>query len=408
MFIWHGKRLIKVHLALWICFWLMTEQMYAQVSDLSGLISQHAVQLGPPASDTKTYRTQIRLTEVRKNWLGRTRFKTQVFGADTRSDLDRQACYFYPASTVKLPVAALALEYLQVAFPKVNLQTRLHFGQVSDHLPGLDGPEQLEGEQPTLEALLKLIFVVSDNQAYNRLFEVLGHARINDRLSQLGMANTYIGHRVGVGALTKTEHETLPEIWMLNGKDTVGYLPKRTLRLPDFNLSIKLGTGYFAGDSLIREPFEFGEKNTFPLADQQLFLQKLVIPSAFKKKERLHLSKANRLILLKYMQMFPKKAGSLPVYQYPEGYCKFLIGGGDADTMPPYLDIYNKVGEAYGFLIDNAFIVDKRTGRRFFLAASVYVNADGIFNDDQYEYDRIGFPFLKQLGWLVVNGELPK
>ena len=28
------------------------------------------------------------------------------------------------------------------------------------------------------------------------------------------------------------------------------------------------------------------------------------------------------------------------------------------------------------------------------LAASIQVNADGIFNDDRYEYDSIGIPFM--------------
>jgi hypothetical protein len=34
------------------------------------------------------------------------------------------------------------------------------------------------------------------------------------------------------------------------------------------------------------------------------------------------------------------------------------------------------------------------------------VNADGVLNDDQYEYDTVGFPFLKGLGLRVYEAEL--
>ena len=35
-----------------------------------------------------------------------------------------------------------------------------------------------------------------------------------------------------------------------------------------------------------------------------------------------------------------------------------------------------------------------------------YGNADGVLNDDKYEYDRIGFPFLRDLGYRVYEAKL--
>ena len=40
--------------------------------------------------------------------------------------------------------------------------------------------------------------------------------------------------------------------------------------------------------------------------------------------------------------------------------------------------IFQKVGQAYGFLIHNAYIVDKASGKSFFLIAAIYANADGV------------------------------
>jgi hypothetical protein len=42
------------------------------------------------------------------------------------------------------------------------------------------------------------------------------------------------------------------------------------------------------------------------------------------------------------------------------------------------------------------------------LTATVYVNSDGILNDDKYDYDSIGYPFMYQLGQTIYNYELQR
>jgi hypothetical protein len=63
------------------------------------------------------------------------------------------------------------------------------------------------------------------------------------------------------------------------------------------------------------------------------------------------------------------------------------------------------VGWAYGFLTDVAYIVDFETGVEFFLAATIHVNEDGVFNDDNYEYESVGLPFMANLGRTVFAHE---
>ena len=60
--------------------------------------------------------------------------------------------------------------------------------------------------------------------------------------------------------------------------------------------------------------------------------------------------------------------------------------------------IYNKVGYAFGTLTETAFIEDSKNNIRFFLSATILVNKNEIFNDDIYEYDTVGIPFLAELG----------
>ena len=71
--------------------------------------------------------------------------------------------------------------------------------------------------------------------------------------------------------------------------------------------------------------------------------------------------------------------------------------------MPEHIIIYNKVGYAYGYLTDCAYIVDKKKNKEYIITATIYVNKNGIFNDDMYEYDTVGLPFLAELGRQLLS-----
>ena len=42
------------------------------------------------------------------------------------------------------------------------------------------------------------------------------------------------------------------------------------------------------------------------------------------------------------------------------------------------------------------------------LAATIYCDEDGVVNDDKYDYDNIGFPFLKHLGQVIYDFEVKR
>lgn len=110
------------------------------------------------------------------------------------------------------------------------------------------------------------------------------------------------------------------------------------------------------------------------------------------------------------MQIYPGES-DYPSYDtsfYYDTYCKFLLQGSERKTLFPQVKIYNKVGDAYGFLLDVAYIVDEMNQVEFMLSAVISCNTDGIFNDDKYEYDSLGFPFMRDLGIAVYNYELSR
>jgi hypothetical protein len=93
---------------------------------------------------------------------------------------------------------------------------------------------------------------------------------------------------------------------------------------------------------------------------------------------------------------------------YPDSYGKLFIFGDSREPIPSHVRVFNKVGQAYGYLIDNAYIVDFEVGVEFLLTAVVQVNRNRIYNDDHYEYEEVGVPFLAGLGRAVYRYELQR
>jgi hypothetical protein len=87
---------------------------------------------------------------------------------------------------------------------------------------------------------------------------------------------------------------------------------------------------------------------------------------------------------------------------------KLFLFGDAREPMPASIRIFNKVGNAYGYMIHDAYVVDFDAGVEFLLTAVIQVNANQIYNDDTYEYDELGTPFLARLGRAVYEHELQR
>ena len=106
--------------------------------------------------------------------------------------------------------------------------------------------------------------------------------------------------------------------------------------------------------------------------------------------------------------MMPQESKS-PVYSSPDywdTYVKFLLYGSEKIIADPSIRIFNKVGDAYGFLIDAAYIADFKNKIEFQLSVVIHCNSDGIYNDDKYDYAEVGLPFMKNLGRVIYEYEL--
>lgn len=314
--------------------------------------------------------------------------------------------YFYPASTVKMPTAILALQRLnELQIPRLDKKaTMITDAAYSRQDAVYNDPNSPDG-RPTLENYIKKIFLVSDNDAYNRLYEFLGQEYINSTLHRKNYDSVQIIHRLNIFRTEEENRHTNP----VKFYDTSGLLlyhqPLVKSEMAYQTRHTFLGNGYLSGGRLISEPFDFSKKNRFSLTDLHSVLESIIFPKAVAKQSRFRLTGEDYSFLYRYMSMKPGESG-FPQYDssYSDACVKFLMYGGSG-RVDDNIRIFNKVGDAYGFLTDVAYIVDFENKVEFFLSASIYCNSDGIFNDDRYDYETIGFPFLKNLGEVIYQYE---
>lgn len=322
--------------------------------------------------------------------------------------------YFYPASTVKLPTAIFALEKLNGLHiagltRKTDMQTDSAFkGQtkVTTDVSSADG-------LPSLENYIKKILLVSDNNAYNRVYEFVDRAEINARLKKYNLNNTRIIGRLAIGDAGESTKHTNPIHFVQDGK--IIYTKPTAYDANEYPMhldNILQGKGYMdSHNKLVMGPFSFEDKNVYPITDQQMVLRRLLFPSSFPKKQRFNLTDDDYRFIYKYMSMYPTESEH-PAYRRPEyypAYCKFLFYGADtAAVINPDIRIFNKIGDSYGYDIDNAYIVDFKNKVEFLLTAVVQSNEDGIMNDNKYEYAAVCLPFLKNLGQTIYQHELQR
>ncbi|MBC8757676.1 serine hydrolase [Kordia sp. YSTF-M3] len=289
--------------------------------------------------------------------------------------------YFYPASSVKFPIALFALEKAN-EIPEIDSETKFVIAE--------------DSIQTNIQKEVQKIFAVSDNEAYNRLFEFLGQDEINKRLRAKGLEKAIIRHRLS----TENADDLQTKAMLFLKNDDIVYDQKAKKNQEIENLRIlnaQKGKGFYRNDSLIQKPMDFSQKNYLPINELHKLMQQLYFPDLYDETARFQLSKSDRDFVMKVMYETPKQQG-FDTEEYYDSYVKFFMFGDTKKTMPKYIKIYNKVGYAYGFLTDSAYIVDELNDISFVITATIHVNENLIYNDDTYEYETIGIPFLAELG----------
>ncbi|WP_299821740.1 serine hydrolase [uncultured Pontibacter sp.] len=351
------------------------------------------------------YQVQVLYTQIDRDKNNFPSFKSYTLGVDP----DR---YYYPASSIKLPTAAAALEKinnLQVAglTRDTPMRTDSAYARQTRAITDSTSPTGL----PSVGHYIKKILLVSDNDAYNRLYEFVGQQTLNETLHQKGYSDARIIHRLSVGDSGERTRYTNPVTFYKDGeviyKQPLVYNPKT---YPNKLKTTSLGVGYYQDGKLVSGPMDFSDKNFITIASQQAILKSLLFPETVPQQQRFNLTAGDYAFLYQYMGLLPGES-NYPAYnsgEYHDSYAKFLLFGSEKEPLPKHIRSFNKIGDAYGFLIDNAYIVDFENKVEFMLTAVILVNETMIFNTEDYQYDTVGLPFMKKLGQAVYQHELKR
>jgi len=370
----------------------LVEQLLRSRPDLFGEILKNV----------KKYEVQILYTQIDRDQNNQPAFRSHSYRVNSKE-------YFYPASTVKLPAAVLALEKLNtLGIQSLNKHTSLRIDSAYSGQTTVTHDSSSENRLPAIAHYIKKIFLASDNDAYNRLYEFLGQRALNEALWQKGFKDVKIMHRLSI-ARSAEQNRYTGSFTFYDG-DKIIYQQPLGFNPLAFKNKLKTtlrGKGYIENDALINEPKDFSQKNFISLDNLQGVLKAVLFPETVKPKQRFFLTEGDHPFLHKYMSMLPRES-AYPEYDTTEHYDshdKFFMFGDSKQRIPSNFRIFNKIGQAFGYLIDNAYMVDFENKIEFLLAAVIYVNDDQIFNDDKYEYETIGIPFLANLGRVVYGYE---
>jgi hypothetical protein len=369
---------------------------------LEQLLLAHPEKFKKLTDHPEKYRLQILYTQIDRDANNKPHLTTYSYRADTNE-------YFYPASTVKLAASVLALEKLNAL--KMDKSATFHTLKNRPSQLEIKADSTAASGLPSIAHYIKKILLVSDNEAYNRLYEFLGQRPFNESMAKKGFQGVRLTHRLQT-PLPRLENQYTNPIQLIDASGKLLYQQSEAFNDKPYaaNKPILLGKGTMNDAGLVENrPLDFSLKNAYPLQAQHLFLQRLMLPEAFPKKDQLNLSKEDYQFLYRYMSMYPTESKE-PTYQEEFAtFCKFLYYGSEKNALlNPSIRIFNKVGDAYGFLLDNAYVVDFDNRVEFIVTAVLLCNEDEIFNDEKYDYDSIGFPFYKNLGEVIYEYELKR
>lgn len=309
--------------------------------------------------------------------------------------------WFPAASIVKLPMALLMAEAVQAA------------GGDADSLLRLDAPPANGewGDEPLTDTFARGIdrtFAISENRPYNRWYELLGGDHVHRRLAQLGYPHARLISRLGSSDIAANRRSGGGALLSADGRElrrfAAGVAEARSFPFG----RVRVGEGWQNDDGSVSPgPHDFSHANFLPLADSLRMLQAFVSPESVPAKQRWNIDGALRARLLHALTLRPRASVSprYPETDYPDGYARWFFVGDGAARYPQGLSVSGKTGMAYGCLSEVAYVVDRDSGVQCMLAASILVNADGIYNDDRYEYATVGMPFMAAWSRAVLEIE---
>ena len=267
--------------------------------------------------DKDKYEIQILYTEVSKNTLGQTEF------SDFQFQLNDQK-YFYPASTIKLPIAVMTLSKineLRAVGSNISLKSKINLSLINNKKEII-----VKDSITSFQNLIADVFLVSDNSASNVLIDFIGYNYFNSSMSNLGFENTYLNHKFNPDPFVNST-------WIITNidNDTISSNENKITISAGSDISnLKKGNKRFINGEIINEPLDFISKNRSSLTDMHNIIKNLIYPEVTMSKFNLNVEDYD--FLRYWMSRFTFEdlgAKFIGDDQFFNSYNKFFIHGMD-------------------------------------------------------------------------------
>ena len=369
----------------------------APANELFRILDAERDWLGPVWADPRRHQLQLLYTRIERSASGKPRFEHHGW----RLERDR---YFWPASLVKLPIAAFALERARaLATRGIDRDSRLFL----ETGPACRMPDPDAGD--SIARSVRRALVVSENPAYSRLYDVVGPDLTRRRLAAMGHPDARIVARFV--PCTREENRQLAGLRFESpdGRVLARLAPRDAGRQPPVPLMDAMLDADFRGDDGTRQagPIDFSFRNFLPLEAAHRLLMAVLFPAAMPRHERFQLPREDLMLLRGALSTRPADSVD-PSYDpatHPDSHVRLFGWGAGRRPLPRHITVHSKIGEAWGYLSECAYIVDRDRGVEFMVSGVGYFNRDGVLNDDRYDYDTLGRPFFERVGQVLLAHE---
>ena len=197
-------------------FYLIVSAAMAQNNPIEEILFQNPSHFQKLINTPEKYRVQIIYTQINRNQFNKATFKTFEYRTNEKE-------YVYPASTVKLAASVLALEKINdLNIKDLTAKSTMFTLKARNSQEDIKHDNTSPNGLPSIEHYIKKILLVSDNEAYNRLFEFLGQKEFNQRMQELGYKDSRFVHRLQVSIPTSENKYSNP-IQFLNSDGSIIY-----------------------------------------------------------------------------------------------------------------------------------------------------------------------------------------
>jgi len=343
--------------------------------------------------DKEDYEIQVMLTKVSHD-------NTKIDFQNYQYQHDENQ-YFYPASTIKLPIVVLTLKKINELRSKgsdVTLKSKIILNNVDNY-----SNFKLQDSITSFQNLIADIFLVSDNSASNILIDFIGYNYFNDEMQNAGFDRTYLNHKFNPDPYANST-------WQISDLDNnmISSINdnQKIIKADDKTNGLDKGERRYFNGEILDESLNFSEKNRFSITDMHNLIKYIFYPEIFDKANTFNLNVEDYDFIRYWMSRFTyEDIGEKFIgdEKFFETYNKFFIHGDEQSVSNEQIRVYNKIGQAYGTSIDNGLIKNYQNNVEFILTSTIYTNKNKVINDNLYEYDDIAEPFLAKLSRAIYK-----